>query len=120
MKLQTLIDQYRAHQKSLGAAAGPFFTTRKGAQVNHDTFRHNFRLACDRAAIRREDGGRFQPRLHDLRHTSCCGRKGSACTTFVLCGLSDLRPVAARFPCSARIADRFDLGRARLSERKKP
>jgi integrase len=24
---------------------------------------------CDRAGIRRADGRRFQPRLHDLRHT---------------------------------------------------
>lgn len=33
-----------------------------------------FRLACMRAGIQRNDGGRFQPRLHDLRHTFAVNR----------------------------------------------
>jgi integrase/recombinase XerD len=28
-----------------------------------------FRRVCDKAGIRRSDARRFQPRLHDLRHT---------------------------------------------------
>jgi integrase len=47
----------------------PFFTTRLGASVKPDTLQHNFRILCDRAGIRRTDGAREQPRLHDLRHT---------------------------------------------------
>ena len=65
------------YARRTSTAAGPFFTTRKGTQVKHDTFRHNFRLLCDRAAIRRDDGGRFQPRLHDLRHTFAVHRMTS-------------------------------------------
>jgi integrase len=37
--------------------------------VTTDTLRHNYRLLCERAGVRREDGARYQPRLHDLRHT---------------------------------------------------
>jgi site-specific recombinase XerD len=51
------------------AAEAPFFTTRAGARVKTDTLRHNYRLLCERAGVRREDGARYQPRLHDLRHT---------------------------------------------------
>jgi integrase len=51
------------------AAEAPFFTTRAGARVKTDTLRHNSRLLCERAGVCREDGARYQPRLHDLRHT---------------------------------------------------
>jgi site-specific recombinase XerD len=33
------------------------------------TLDKNFRVACDRAGIRRAGGARQQPRIHDLRHT---------------------------------------------------
>jgi site-specific recombinase XerD len=47
----------------------PFFTTRRGGRVRQRTVRGYFRLVCERAGIRREDSARYQPRLHDLRHT---------------------------------------------------
>lgn len=47
----------------------PFFTTRSGTRVNTDTLQHNYRFLCTRAGVCRRDGARFQPRLHDLRHT---------------------------------------------------
>jgi integrase/recombinase XerD len=47
----------------------PFFTTRTGARVKTDTLQHNYRLLCGRAGVSRADGARFQPRMHDLRHT---------------------------------------------------
>lgn len=46
----------------------PFFTTRGGGRVRQETVQGYFRLVCERAGIRREDGARYQPRLHDLRH----------------------------------------------------
>jgi site-specific recombinase XerD len=46
-----------------------FFTTRKGTGVKPDTLQHNFRILCNLAGIRRTDGAKEQPRLHDLRHT---------------------------------------------------
>jgi len=46
----------------------PFFTTRRGDRVNQSTLEDSFRRVCQRAGIRRQDGARYQPRLHDLRH----------------------------------------------------
>ena len=46
-----------------------FFTRRNGQRINSDAVRGYFRRICERAAVRRRDGMRQQPRLHDLRHT---------------------------------------------------
>jgi integrase len=51
------------------AASAPFLTTTAGARLKKRTVQGCFRRVCDRAGIRRADGRRFQPRLHDLRHT---------------------------------------------------
>jgi site-specific recombinase XerD len=67
-QLGEILTQHAARGQSLPAEA-PFFTTRLGTPVNRDTFHQNFRLYCERANIRRSDGGRYQPRIHDLRHT---------------------------------------------------
>jgi integrase len=56
------------------AADAPFFTTRKGSRVNQGTLEGCFRRVCDHAGIRRSDGARYQPRLHDLRHASAVHR----------------------------------------------
>jgi integrase/recombinase XerD len=50
-------------------AQAPFFTTRSGEKVRIKAVQNYFRRVCERAGIRREDGARYQPRLHDLRHT---------------------------------------------------
>jgi site-specific recombinase XerD len=47
----------------------PFFTTRKGTRVNQFTLEDNFQRVRAQAGIRRSDGARYQPRLHDLRHS---------------------------------------------------
>ncbi len=52
----------------------PFFTDCRGGRVNADTVLHRFRRACNQAGVRRTDAGRFQPRLHDLRHTFAVDR----------------------------------------------
>jgi integrase/recombinase XerD len=46
-----------------------FFTTRAGTPVSQPTIDASFRRMCKCVGIRRSDGGRYQPRLHDLRHT---------------------------------------------------
>ncbi len=56
----------RTHTRAL---EGPFFTTRKGARVKELAIRDYFRVLRDRAGIQRTDDARYQPRLHDLRHT---------------------------------------------------
>ena len=47
----------------------PFFTTRTGARVKKNTIEGAFQRLREHTGIRRSDGGRYQPRLHDLRHT---------------------------------------------------
>jgi len=53
----------------LQTAEGPFFTSRTGGRIAPHNLQRYFRLACARANVHRIDSSRFQPRLHDLRHT---------------------------------------------------
>lgn len=46
-----------------------FFVTRFGDPLSRPLVERAFRYLCDVADIHRDDGGRYQPRLHDLRHT---------------------------------------------------
>ena len=46
-----------------------FITTRDGERAKSRAMQGYFRRICERAGIRRRDGSRLQPRLHDLRHT---------------------------------------------------
>lgn len=55
-------------KRTRAPATTRFFTTRTEARVQPETFRNNFRYLCRRVGISRADGGRFQPRVHDLRH----------------------------------------------------
>ena len=47
----------------------PFFTRRNGARVLQKSLNDCFRRLCEQAGIHRHDGARYQPRLHDLRHS---------------------------------------------------
>ena len=47
----------------------PFFVGRDGARLAHRSLDVAFRQTCLRAGIRRPVTARFQPRIHDLRHT---------------------------------------------------
>jgi integrase/recombinase XerD len=47
----------------------PFLTTRTGRRLEHRTLQDSFQRLRERAGVRRTDGARYQPRLHDLRHT---------------------------------------------------
>ena len=51
-----------------------FFPTKWGNMLSLSTIERTFRLLCENAGIRRIDGGRFQPRLHDIRHTFALNR----------------------------------------------
>jgi integrase/recombinase XerD len=70
-RLTSVLIQYAArHGDQLApTAVAPFFTQRSGDRVNQDTLEHSFRRVCEHAGIRRSDGARYQPRLHDVRHT---------------------------------------------------
>jgi integrase/recombinase XerD len=47
----------------------PFFTTHQGTRIVQNTLEAHFRRVRAKAGIRRSDGARYQPRLHDLRAT---------------------------------------------------
>jgi site-specific recombinase XerD len=67
-QLGQALSQYAARTRGSDPQA-LFFTTRLGTPVQPGTLQRNFRILCDRAGIRRDDGATEQPRLHDLRHT---------------------------------------------------
>ena len=50
-------------------AGSHFFVGRDGAKLHTSTLDSAFRRLRQQAGVQRSDGGRFQPRLHDLRHT---------------------------------------------------
>ena len=68
-QLGSALAQYAAQGPKRAALEAPFFTTPTGARLKQRTVQGCFRRICDQAGIRRSDGRRFQPRLHDLRHT---------------------------------------------------
>lgn len=47
----------------------PFFYGRHDKPLNLCTLQMIFRRICEKAGVKRTDGGRYQPRLHDLRHS---------------------------------------------------
>jgi integrase/recombinase XerD len=61
--------RWRADTHPLGEAEGHFFVSRRGTAIHRWTVQDAFERLRDHAGVRRTDGGRFQPRLHDLRHT---------------------------------------------------
>ncbi len=56
-------------QNRIPSVGGQFFTTRSGGRINHELIQSYFSILRRRVGVQRTDAGRFQPRLHDLRHT---------------------------------------------------
>lgn len=52
----------------------PFFVKRNGLALTHTCVERTFRKLCNYCGIHREDGARYQPRLHDIRHTFALSR----------------------------------------------
>lgn len=71
-RLGQVLQGYLSRPTGRGSNLGkdtPFFTTGRGNRVNQYTVEDSFRRICQEAGVRRDDGARYQPRLHDLRHT---------------------------------------------------
>jgi site-specific recombinase XerD len=60
---------WRAATHPATSAGSRFFLGRDGAAICRWTLHHAFYRLREYAGVRRSDGGRYQPRLHDLRHT---------------------------------------------------
>jgi len=67
-KLREALAQYAARSQTTAPDA-PFFKKRGGGRVNQETLACHYRRLRERAGIGRADGARYQPRLHDLRHS---------------------------------------------------
>ena len=52
----------------------PFFVTQLGTRLGRRLLERNFQRLRAQAGVRREDGARYQPRLHDLRHAAAVHR----------------------------------------------
>jgi len=61
--------QWRQQRKFPQNAESPFFIGHNGKAIKRTTLSLAFRTIRKRAGIRRTDGVRYQPRIHDLRHT---------------------------------------------------
>jgi len=66
---EILLGYHGTHHKKTAARDSPFFVTRDGEQIKTDTANQAFYRVRKEAGIARHDGARYQPRLHDLRHT---------------------------------------------------
>lgn len=76
-QLSTVLIAYAKIRRRLPHPArheSAFFATRRGAALSRSTVERIFRILCEHAEIRRADGGRYQPRLHDIRHTFALNR----------------------------------------------
>jgi integrase/recombinase XerD len=70
--LAKALGDYASWRNATHPAAGAgsrFFVGRDGTAINRWTLHHAFARLRRYAGVRRSDGGRYQPRLHDLRHT---------------------------------------------------
>ena len=66
------LQSYASTRRCLGhsdADDASFLVDDKGEPISAQLADQSFRRLCRAAKIHREDGGRFQPRLHDLRHS---------------------------------------------------
>ncbi len=64
----------RPQYSPLHTPDAPFLLTRTDEPVTRQQAERVFRRVCERAAVAREKEARYQPRLHDLRHTSAVHR----------------------------------------------
>ncbi|HWC18343.1 MAG TPA: tyrosine-type recombinase/integrase [Terriglobales bacterium] len=71
-RLNLAIVQYAAQRKEAGhsqSTDAPFFVLRRGGPVSIQIVRQVFIRLRTHAGVGRADGARYQPRLHDMRHS---------------------------------------------------
>lgn len=73
-KLAGVLRDYERKRPGLNGADDCFFRTDRGLPVNRSTMERVFARLRLAAKVKRTDGGRYQPRLHDLRHAAAVHR----------------------------------------------
>jgi integrase/recombinase XerD len=72
LELNRVMAQYAASRTKAGHAqtgSAPFFVLRRGGPISVQLAEQRFKYLREHTGISRMDGARYQPRLHDLRHT---------------------------------------------------
>jgi site-specific recombinase XerD len=91
--LAKALSDYAAWRAATHPATGTdsrFFVSRNGTAISQWTLHRAFARLRQYAGVQRSDGGRYQPRLHDLRHTFAVHRL----TTWYQQGADALSPLA--------------------------
>ncbi len=76
-ELNGVMAEYAKQRKKAGhsqCSDAPFFVTRRGVRLSLNLLQESFQRLRAQAGVRREDGARYQPRLHDLRHAAAVHR----------------------------------------------
>jgi len=73
-KLNQILADHRGRHPSTGGSNRRFFRTKKGTPLASSSVQAIFRSLCLAAEVKRADGARYQPRLHDLRHSGAVHR----------------------------------------------
>jgi len=68
-KLAKVLKDYATGRRAGDGSNPCFLRTNKGAPVSRATAERIFRALCLAADVKRPEGTRYQPRLHDLRHS---------------------------------------------------
>lgn len=68
-KLARVLKDYASQRSEIREPNRPFFETEQRTPVTCGTIERAFRKLCVAAEVKRTGGTRYQPRLHDLRHT---------------------------------------------------
>jgi integrase/recombinase XerD len=72
LELDQVLAHYAASRNKAGhvqTGSARFFVLRRGGPVPVQLVEQRFRYLCEHACVSRADGARYQPRLHDLRHS---------------------------------------------------
>ena len=77
-ELNAVMAEHAQRRKGAGRrplnGGAPFFATALGTRLGRRLVERNFQRLRTLAGVNREDGARYQPRLHDLRHTAAVHR----------------------------------------------
>ena len=71
-QLNQVMTQYATRREQAGhsqTSSASFFVLRRGAPVSVQIVERAFRCVREYAGVSRDDGARYQPRLHDMRHS---------------------------------------------------
>jgi site-specific recombinase XerD len=71
-QLNHVMTQYATSREQAGhphTSSTPFFVLRRGGRVSVQLVEKAFQCVREYAGVSRDDGARYQPRLHDMRHS---------------------------------------------------